>query len=110
MANIAFLGAGIMGQAMIRNFLSHGHDVTVYNRTIEKARPLEACGAQVAATPKAAAAGADVIVSSLTNDEASEASWYGMEELGLFTKKVVDSLKPKNSNWITKVCTTSCRT
>jgi 3-hydroxyisobutyrate dehydrogenase len=66
-----------MGQAMIRNFLSHGHDVTVYNRTIEKARPLEAYGAQVAATPKAAAAGADVIISSLTNDEASEASWNG---------------------------------
>ena len=77
MAKIAFLGAGIMGQAMIRNFLSHGHDVTVYNRTIEKARPLEAHGAQVAATPKSAAAGADLIVSSLTNDEASEASWNG---------------------------------
>ena len=77
MAKIALLGAGIMGQAMIRNFLSHGHDVTVYNRTIEKARPLEAHGAQVAATPKSAAAGADLIVSSLTNDEASEASWNG---------------------------------
>ena len=33
MANIAFLGAGMMGQPMIRNFLRAGHEVTVYNRS-----------------------------------------------------------------------------
>ncbi len=75
MAKIAFLGAGMMGQAMIRNFLSGGHEVTVYNRTLEKARPLEALGAVLAATPKEAAANADVIMSSLINDEASQACW-----------------------------------
>ena len=48
MAKIAFLGAGMMGQTMIRNFLGGGHDVTVYNRTLEKARPLEALGAVLA--------------------------------------------------------------
>jgi 3-hydroxyisobutyrate dehydrogenase len=79
MAKIAFLGAGMMGQPMIRNFLSGGHDVTVYNRTLEKARPLEELGAVLASTPKEAAAGADVIVSSLINDEASRATWAGTE-------------------------------
>lgn len=79
MANIGFLGAGMMGQPIIRNFLRGGHAVKVYNRTLEKARPLEALGATLAATPKAAAGGADVILSSLINDDASRASWNGLD-------------------------------
>ena len=77
MAKIAFLGAGMMGQAMIRNFLGAGHQVTVYNRTLDKARPLEKLGAMLAATPREAAADAEVIMSSLINDEASQACWSG---------------------------------
>lgn len=77
MARIAFLGAGMMGQPIARNFLRGGHSVTVYNRTIEKARPLEADGAVLAETPRQAAAGADVIFSSLINDDASRSSWNG---------------------------------
>jgi 3-hydroxyisobutyrate dehydrogenase len=77
MANIAFLGAGMMGQPMVRNFLRNGHAVTVYNRTLEKARPLKALGAVLAVTPKAAASGADVIFSSLVNDDASRVTWNG---------------------------------
>jgi len=77
MANIAFLGAGMMGQPIVRNFLRGGHAVTVYNRTQDKARPLAALGAVLAATPKEAASGADVIFSSLTNDDASRIIWNG---------------------------------
>ncbi|MCC6949773.1 MAG: NAD(P)-dependent oxidoreductase [Bradyrhizobiaceae bacterium] len=77
MANIAFLGAGMMGSAMIKNFLKGGHKVTVYNRSQEKARPLQAFGASLAATPMEAASGADIIMSSLTNDEASRECWNG---------------------------------
>jgi len=79
MAKIAFLGAGMMGQPIARNFLRGGHAVTVYNRTLEKARPLEALGAVLAATPEEAAAGVDVIISSLINDDASRATWNGPE-------------------------------
>lgn len=79
MAKIAFLGAGMMGQPIARNFLRGGHSVKIYNRTLEKARPLEAHGAVLAATPKEAAAGADVIISSLTNDDASRFAWNGSE-------------------------------
>lgn len=79
MAKIAFLGAGMMGQPMIRNFLRGGHAVTVYNRTLEKARPLQDLGAVLSATPGEAASGADVIMSSLTNDDASRACWSGPE-------------------------------
>ncbi len=75
MAKIGFLGAGVMGQAMIRNLLGAGHEVCVYNRTLEKARPLEAAGATLAATPGEAASGADAIVSMVTDDTASRAVW-----------------------------------
>ncbi len=79
MAKIGFLGAGTMGQAMIRNLLGGGHEVTVYNRTLEKARPLEADGATIAATPRDAAAGADAIFSMVTDDAASRACWTGAD-------------------------------
>ena len=77
MAKIAFLGAGSMGSAMVTNYLKGGHQVTVYNRTLQKARPLEALGATLATTPREAAAGAEVIISCLINDDASRASWIG---------------------------------
>ena len=77
MAKIAFLGAGMMGQPIIRNFLRAGHAVTVYNRTLDKARPLEALGAVLAGTAKEAAVGVDVIFSSLSNDDASRVTWSG---------------------------------
>ncbi len=77
MAKIGFLGAGIMGSAMIRNLLDGGHDVAVYNRTPEKARALEPAGATAAATPREAAAGANAIISMVTDDAASRACWTG---------------------------------
>lgn len=77
MTKIAFLGAGIMGSAMIRNYLKAGHEVTVYNRTPEKAHPLVALGAELAETPMEAALGAEVIISSVTNDSASRECWMG---------------------------------
>jgi 3-hydroxyisobutyrate dehydrogenase len=83
MTKIAFLGAGNMGQGMIRNFLRRGHAVTVYNRTPEKARQLEADGAKLARSPREAATGVDAVFSMLTNDEASRACWTGVD--GVFT-------------------------
>jgi 3-hydroxyisobutyrate dehydrogenase len=77
MANIAFLGAGMMGQPIIQNFLRGGHAVKVYNRTLAKAKPLEALGAVLAATPREAASGVDAIFSSVINDDASRAVWTG---------------------------------
>ncbi len=79
MAKIAFLGAGSMGSAMIKNYLKAGHEVCVYNRTMEKARPLEDLGATLAATPKEAVAGVEVIISSLTNDVACRECWNGAQ-------------------------------
>ena len=41
MGRVAVLGTGIMGGPMARNLLRAGHEVTVWNRTIEKAEALE---------------------------------------------------------------------
>lgn len=77
MAKIAFLGTGAMGTPMIRRLLAGGHQVTAWNRTLDKARVLEADGATVAATPAAAIAGADVIWTMVLDDAACRAVWTG---------------------------------
>ena len=79
MARIGFLGAGTMGSAMIPNLLKGGHDVTVYNRTLEKARPLEGLGAKLSPTPRQAVEGVDAIISIVIDDAASKAVWTGKD-------------------------------
>ena len=54
---VAFLGLGIMGQAMATNLVKAGHEVTVWNRTPGKFVE----GAGIAPTPAAAAQGAEVV-------------------------------------------------
>jgi 3-hydroxyisobutyrate dehydrogenase len=66
-----------MGQAKILRLLAAGHSVTAYNRTLDKTRVVGDAGAKIAATPAAAVENADVVMSSVTNDEASRAVWTG---------------------------------
>ncbi len=77
MANIGYLGGGNMAQAMTRRLLAAGHAVTIYNRTPDKLRPLTELGAVIAATPRDAAIGADIVFSSVTDDAASRFVWSG---------------------------------
>src|SRR5476651_2199485 len=74
---IAFLGLGIMGGGMARNLLTKGFPLTVFNRNAEKSKPFAAEGAQVAGSPREAAADADVIVSIVADDTAARAMWLG---------------------------------
>ena len=67
---LAFLGLGYMGSRMAARLLDAGYPLTVWNRDAAKAAPLTAQGAQAAATPQEAAAGADIVISMLANDEA----------------------------------------
>jgi 3-hydroxyisobutyrate dehydrogenase len=69
---ITFLGTGIMGAPMARHLAAAGHDVTVWNRSPEKARPLAEHGAHVAQDAAAASTGAEVVVTMLTDAEAVE--------------------------------------
>jgi len=65
---IGFLGLGKMGAAIATNLVRAGHNVAVWNRTPEKARPLIEAGATLAVTPKEVATGRDVVVSMLADD------------------------------------------
>lgn len=68
MANVAFLGLGVMGYPMAGWLRRKGHELTVYNRTRAKAeRWSEEYGGRVAATP-AAAADADIVFSCVGDD------------------------------------------
>ena len=69
MARVAFLGTGLLGGSMVEGMLRRGDAVTVWNRTEAKARALEASGADVAATPGDAVAGADRVHMTLPDDE-----------------------------------------
>jgi 3-hydroxyisobutyrate dehydrogenase len=74
---VALMGLGIMGSGMARRILGGGFPLAVYNRSAERAEPLGAEGAFVAASPKEAAKDADVIVCMVSDDEASRAMWLG---------------------------------
>ena len=64
---VALLGTGIMGAAMARNLLSEGMEVSVWNRSREKAEPLEEDGAEVADSPSEAASDADFLLTMLAD-------------------------------------------
>lgn len=77
MQRIALLGVGTMGAGMAANWLKKGFPLTIWNRTLARAEPFAAQGATVAATPREAAEGADIIVSMVADDDASRAVWLG---------------------------------
>jgi 3-hydroxyisobutyrate dehydrogenase len=66
-----------MGMGMAKNLLKAGFPVTAYNRTIAKAAPLAAAGALIADTPADAARDADIVISMLSDDDASRRTWTG---------------------------------
>ena len=71
MAVVAFLGLGRMGWPMAVNVRKAGYDLVVWNRTPHKATEFAAShDATAAATPAAAAAQADVVISMLADDAA----------------------------------------
>lgn len=67
---VGIIGLGIMGQAMAERLLAAGHTVGVYNRTQEKALPLQAQGATIAASPAELAAESEVVISVVTDPAA----------------------------------------
>jgi 3-hydroxyisobutyrate dehydrogenase-like beta-hydroxyacid dehydrogenase len=77
MAKLAFLGLGQMGAPMAGRLLSAGHDLTVWNRTPEKAEPLVAAGARQGSTPAEAARGVEAAVTMLTDPDALETVLLG---------------------------------
>jgi 3-hydroxyisobutyrate dehydrogenase-like beta-hydroxyacid dehydrogenase len=70
LANLGFVGLGVMGGLMAQRLLEKGHSLTGYNRTRAKAQPLIDKGMKFAPTPRAVAEAADVVFSSVANSAA----------------------------------------
>lgn len=70
MANLGFVGLGVMGSQMVSRLLAKGHVVTGYNRTRSKAQWLIDKGMRWAQSPRAVAAACDVVFSMVTNSKA----------------------------------------
>jgi 3-hydroxyisobutyrate dehydrogenase-like beta-hydroxyacid dehydrogenase len=84
---IAFLGLGKMGTPLARLLLDAGHEVTVWNRSRERAEALAADGASVAATPAEAVRAVDAALTMLFDDAAHEQVIFGPDG-------VLEALKP----------------
>jgi 3-hydroxyisobutyrate dehydrogenase-like beta-hydroxyacid dehydrogenase len=74
---ISYLGLGTMGGGMASNLLKAGYELTVWNRSAEKCEPFVRKGARVADTPADAVRDVDLVMYSLSNDQAIEEIVFG---------------------------------
>jgi len=81
MANVGFIGLGVMGGRMVKRLLEAGHQVTGYNRTRSKAQWLLEAGMDWGETPCAVAEIADITLSMVTNTEALQSIAEGPDGL-----------------------------
>src|SRR5499427_2012357 len=102
MADLGFVGLGVMGSEMVNRLLSKGHSVIGYNRTKAKADWLIKKGMKWADSPKALAASVDVIFSMVTNSTALQAIVEGPDGIiaGLTPGKIyvdISTVSPEYS-------------
>ena len=90
MANLGFIGLGVMGSQMVNRLLSKEHTVIGYNRTRSKAQWLIDKGMKWADSPRAVAAAADVTFAMVTNSAAITSVTEGPDGLlaGLSAGKI----------------------
>jgi len=81
MANLGFVGLGVMGSQMVNRLLGKGHAVTGYNRTRSKAQWLIDRGMKWADSPRAVSAAVDVTFAMVTNSAALAAITDGLDGL-----------------------------
>ena len=92
---LAVLGTGIMGGAMARRLLEAGHDVSVWNRTRERAEALGGDGARVPEAPADAVEGVDAFITMLPD--------------GPTTEQVVREASPQTGTLWLQMGTVGCR-
>lgn len=85
--NLGFAGLGAMGQLIVPRLMAAGHTVTGWNRTRDKAADLVAQGMRWADTPRAAADGADIVFSIVTDAKAVRAVALGEDGIVAGLKK-----------------------
>jgi 3-hydroxyisobutyrate dehydrogenase len=78
---VGVAGLGMMGAAIAQRLIEVGHTVTVWNRTIDKVKPVVAAGAIQAATPTALVGASEAIITILTDAAAIDAVYGGPDGL-----------------------------
>lgn len=73
MANLGYVGLGLMGGAIVKRLLEKGHVVTGHNRTRSKVQWLEEAGMRFANTPREVAEASDIVFSMVTDTKALHA-------------------------------------
>lgn len=101
--SVAVIGLGRMGSGMAQSIQAAGYPLIVWNRSAAKTRPFATAGAQVAATPREAAAHADIVVSSLLDDasvlntmQADDGILAGLSQAGVHLSTT--TISPKASS------------
>lgn len=79
--DIGIAGTGKMGTAIAKRLLALGHQVTIWNRTSERAQPLLALGAVWTDTPEKLAGRADAVITMLTDEAALDHVYTGPQGL-----------------------------
>jgi 3-hydroxyisobutyrate dehydrogenase-like beta-hydroxyacid dehydrogenase len=82
MQPVGFVGLGLMGGPMAANLLKAGFDLSVYNRSADKARPLVEAGARRATTPRDVATPGGIVVTMVADDNVLEAVTTGADGFG----------------------------
>src|SRR6516165_9403669 len=117
MANLGFIGLGVMGGEMVNRLLSKGHEVTGYNRTRSKAQWLIDKGMRWADSPRAVAANSDFVFSMVTNSKAlgaiaegpdgvlagigAEKIWIDMSTVSPeFSRSIVEKARAKGADMV----------
>jgi 3-hydroxyisobutyrate dehydrogenase len=78
---IGVAGLGAMGAAIAGRLIELGHEVTVWNRTPEKAKPLGEAGAKVVGSPAEVAAASEAVITILTDGKAIDDVYNGANGL-----------------------------
>jgi 3-hydroxyisobutyrate dehydrogenase len=110
---VGFAGLGRMGTHMAENLVTAGHEVTIWNRTPEKAQALaDRKGCAVVQTPAALAKSSEIVVTMLADDRSSEAVHLGAE--GLFAGQgaqvfvEMGTMSPNHIHALNKACPKGC--
>lgn len=101
LTKITLIGTGLMGAPMSRNLMAAGYELTVWNRSAHRAAPLVKEGAKTAPTAAEAIAGADMIVTMLSDGFATEALLKDQAFRAALSPKVIwidmSSAKPEHA-------------
>lgn len=100
---VAIIGLGAMGSRMAKNLLKAQYPVVVYNRSIEPVNELVELGATRVESPAEAASQAEVIISIVSNNEASKAVWLAENTgaiYGLTESSIAISSSTLTPDWV----------